>query len=74
MDMADKAGNIGYDLEGEDLVRFVQYEKARSMQQELLLGVKRGRSAIEMAESYGLVPEDVEMVLYALQVRSTARV
>lgn len=72
--MADRAGSIGYDLQGEDLVRFVRYEKARSLQQELRAGAKRGKSAAEIAESYGLVLEDVEMVLYALQVRSTARV
>ena len=65
---------LAYDLEGEDRARFVRYEAARSLQAELRDGVRRGQSAEELARQYGLLAEDVWMVLYAGRVRCTARV
>ena len=65
---------LAYDLEGEDRARFVRYEAARSLQAELREGANRGRPVEELARQYGLLAEDVSMVLYAFRVRRTARV
>ena len=65
---------LAYDLEGEDRARFVRYEAARSLQAELREGADRGQSAEELARQYGLLAEDVSMVLYAVRARCTARV
>ena len=65
---------VSYDLDGEDRARFVRYEAARSLQPELREGTSRGRTVEELAARYGLLAEDVKVVLYAACMRSTARV
>jgi len=45
-----------------------------ALQPELRDRADRGRTLDEIAAQYGLLPEDVAMVLYAFRVRCTARV
>jgi len=68
------AQTLANDLEGWDRVRFLRYQIARSVQFELRKGVRQGRTVEELAGQYGLLAEEVSMVLYAGSVRCTARV